>query len=163
MDLQLFATQECVQQALLCLFKIDGTANPPDALSKPLYRILHRYHFGRLMRYYGSPQTTITLLVDCLGFSYSTSICTFIIFLHFVRNKISHPFSTPKTPASSFGEPVDGISLECGECAPPGPHAHTCQQTGLPHNPQALNPLHPRHRPHTPHTGIAAYRKLFVS
>jgi hypothetical protein len=54
-DLQLFATQEWVQQGLMTWFKVDVQANPADALSKVLYRILHLCHFDRMMGYYGSP------------------------------------------------------------------------------------------------------------
>jgi hypothetical protein len=55
MDLQLFATQEWVQQGLMTFFKVNGQTNPVDALSKVLYRILHRRHFDRMMGYYDSP------------------------------------------------------------------------------------------------------------
>jgi hypothetical protein len=55
MDLQLFATQEWVQQGLMTFFKVNGQENPADALSKVLYRILHRRHFDRMMGYCGSP------------------------------------------------------------------------------------------------------------
>jgi hypothetical protein len=54
-DLQFFATQEWFQQGLMTFFKFNGQANPADALSKVLYRILHRRHFDRMMGYYGSP------------------------------------------------------------------------------------------------------------
>jgi hypothetical protein len=54
MDLQFFATQEWVHQGLVTFFKVNGQANPDDALSKVLYRILHRRHFDRMMGYYGS-------------------------------------------------------------------------------------------------------------
>jgi hypothetical protein len=63
MDIQYFATQEWTQQGLIRFFKIDGKANPSDALSKVLYRILHRRHFDRLMGYYGSPHATHTSFI----------------------------------------------------------------------------------------------------
>jgi hypothetical protein len=55
MDLQYFATQEWVQQGTMTFFKNDGTANPSDAMSKVLYRILHRRNFDHLQGYYGPP------------------------------------------------------------------------------------------------------------
>jgi hypothetical protein len=64
MDIQFVATQEWVQQGTMSFFKIDDTANPSDALSKVLYRILHRRHFDRLMRYYSSPHATHTEFLD---------------------------------------------------------------------------------------------------
>jgi hypothetical protein len=39
----------------MTFFKVNGQANPADALSKVLYHILHRRHFDRMMGYYGSP------------------------------------------------------------------------------------------------------------
>jgi hypothetical protein len=54
MDLQFFATQEWVQQGLVTFFKFNGQANPADALSKVIYRILHSRHVDRMMGYYGS-------------------------------------------------------------------------------------------------------------
>jgi hypothetical protein len=39
-------------------YKIDGTANPSDAMSKVIYRILHRRHFDRIMGYNGSTHAT---------------------------------------------------------------------------------------------------------
>jgi hypothetical protein len=58
LDLQYFATQEWVQRGLVFFYKIDGTANPSDAMSKVLYRILHRRHFDRIMGYNGSAHAT---------------------------------------------------------------------------------------------------------
>jgi hypothetical protein len=58
LDIQYFATQEWVQRGLVFFFKIDGTANPSDAMSKVLYRILHRRHFDRIMGYNGSTHAT---------------------------------------------------------------------------------------------------------
>jgi hypothetical protein len=63
MDIQYFATQEWTHQVLIRFFKIDGKANPSDALSKVLYRVLHRRHFNRLMGYYGSPHATHTSFI----------------------------------------------------------------------------------------------------
>jgi hypothetical protein len=60
LDLQYFATQEWVQRGLMFFYKIDGTANPSDAMSKVLYRILHRRHFDRIMGYNGSSHATHT-------------------------------------------------------------------------------------------------------
>jgi hypothetical protein len=42
----------------MTFFKIDGTANPLDAMSKVLYRILHPHHFDRPQGYYGLPYAT---------------------------------------------------------------------------------------------------------
>jgi hypothetical protein len=63
MDIQYFATQEWTQQGLILFSKIDGKANPSDALSKVIYRILHRRHFDRLMGYCGSPHATHTSFI----------------------------------------------------------------------------------------------------
>jgi hypothetical protein len=51
LDIQYFPTQEWVQCGLMRFYKIDGTANPSNAMSKVLYRILHRHHFDRIMGY----------------------------------------------------------------------------------------------------------------
>jgi hypothetical protein len=40
------------------LYKIEGTANPFDVISKVLYQILHLRHFDRIMGCYGSPHDT---------------------------------------------------------------------------------------------------------
>jgi hypothetical protein len=58
LDIQYVATQEWVQRGLMFFFKIDGTANPSDAMSKVLYRILHHRHFDRIMGYNGSTHAT---------------------------------------------------------------------------------------------------------
>jgi hypothetical protein len=62
-DLHYFATQEWVQRSLMFFYKIDGTANPSDAMSKVLYRILHRRHFDRVMGYNGSAHATHPMLL----------------------------------------------------------------------------------------------------
>jgi hypothetical protein len=67
MDIQHFATQEWTQQGLIRFFKIDGKANPSDAFSKVLYRILYRRHFKHLMGYYGSPHATHTSFIKNLN------------------------------------------------------------------------------------------------
>jgi hypothetical protein len=46
------------QGGILDFFKIDGTANPADAMSKVLYRILFAIHFNRMQDYNGSPHAT---------------------------------------------------------------------------------------------------------
>jgi hypothetical protein len=58
MDLQNVATQEWTKQGILEFFKIDGTANPADAMSKVLYRILFAHHFHCLQGCNGSPHAT---------------------------------------------------------------------------------------------------------
>jgi hypothetical protein len=58
MDIQNFATQEWTKRDILEFFKVDGTANPADAMSKVLDRILFAYHFDRLQGYNGSPHAT---------------------------------------------------------------------------------------------------------
>jgi hypothetical protein len=45
MDIQYFASQEWVQLGLMKYFKICGTVNPADAMSKVLYLILFYRHF----------------------------------------------------------------------------------------------------------------------
>jgi hypothetical protein len=57
MDIQNVATQEWTRRGILAFFKIHGTANPADAMSKVLYRISHRRHFDRVQGYNGSPFT----------------------------------------------------------------------------------------------------------
>jgi hypothetical protein len=57
MDLQFFATQDWVQQGLVTLLKVNGQANPADAMIMVLYHNLHFLHFDRLMGFYGSPHT----------------------------------------------------------------------------------------------------------
>jgi hypothetical protein len=47
LDIQYFATQEWNRRGILSFFKIHGTVNPYDAMSKVLYRILHRRHFDQ--------------------------------------------------------------------------------------------------------------------
>jgi hypothetical protein len=47
LDIQYFFTQEWTRRSILSFFKIHGTVNPSDAMSKVLYRILHRRHFDR--------------------------------------------------------------------------------------------------------------------
>jgi hypothetical protein len=58
MDIKYFATQEWTRRGILSFFKIHGTVNPSDAMSKVLYRILHRRHFDGAQGYYGSPHAT---------------------------------------------------------------------------------------------------------
>jgi hypothetical protein len=58
MDIQYFATQEWTRRGILSFFKIHVTVNPSDAMSKVLYRILHRRHFDRTQGYYGSAHST---------------------------------------------------------------------------------------------------------
>jgi hypothetical protein len=48
MDIQHFATKEWTTRGVLEFFKIDGSTNPADAMSKVLYRILFDRHFYRL-------------------------------------------------------------------------------------------------------------------
>lgn len=64
LDLQYFASQEWVQRGLMKFFKICGTANPSDAMSKVLYRILFYRHFDRLQGYYGSPHATHAVYLE---------------------------------------------------------------------------------------------------
>jgi hypothetical protein len=101
MDLQFFATQERVWQGLIRFIKINGTANPVDALLKPLYPILHRHHFDRLMGYYGSQH--VVLAEYRLNpndnsppgwlFGFFIFIWAFHLYIfHVVRSKISHSF-----------------------------------------------------------------------
>jgi hypothetical protein len=60
LDIQYFATQEWTRRSILSFFKIHGTVNPFNAMSKVLYSILHRRHFDRAQGYYGSPHATHT-------------------------------------------------------------------------------------------------------
>jgi hypothetical protein len=55
MDIQNLATQEWTKRGVLEFFKIHGTANPADAMSEVLYRILFAHHFDRMQGYNGSP------------------------------------------------------------------------------------------------------------
>jgi hypothetical protein len=48
MDIQNFATQEWTKRGILEFFKIDGTVNPADSMSKVLCRILFARHFDQL-------------------------------------------------------------------------------------------------------------------
>jgi hypothetical protein len=58
MDIQHFATQEWTRRGILSFFKIHGSINPSDAMSKCLYRILHIRHFDRAQGYNGSPHAS---------------------------------------------------------------------------------------------------------
>jgi hypothetical protein len=64
LDIQYFASQEWVQLGLMKYFKICGTVNPSDAMSKFLYRILFYRHFDRVQGYFGSPYTTHYVFLD---------------------------------------------------------------------------------------------------
>jgi hypothetical protein len=55
MFIQHFATQEWVQLGIIEFFKIAGQANPSDAMSKIIYRIIFYRHFDRLQGYTGPP------------------------------------------------------------------------------------------------------------
>jgi hypothetical protein len=63
-DLQNFASQEWVHRGLMKFFKIYGTGNPSNAMSKVLYRILFFHRFGRLQGYFGSPYSTHLTFID---------------------------------------------------------------------------------------------------
>jgi hypothetical protein len=58
MDIQHFATQEWTRRGILSFFKIHGSVNPSDAMSKCLYRILHSRHFDQAQGYNGSPHAS---------------------------------------------------------------------------------------------------------
>jgi hypothetical protein len=60
LDIKYFATQEWTRRGILYFFKIHGNVNPSYAMSKVIYRILHRRHFDRAQGYYGSPHATHT-------------------------------------------------------------------------------------------------------
>jgi hypothetical protein len=57
-DIQFFSTQEWTKRGILEFLKIDGTANPADAMSKFLYRNLFTHHFDHLQGYNGSQHAT---------------------------------------------------------------------------------------------------------
>jgi hypothetical protein len=57
-DIQNFATQEWTKRGILEFLKMDGTANPADAMSKVLYIILFVRHFDRVQGYNRSMHAT---------------------------------------------------------------------------------------------------------
>jgi hypothetical protein len=109
--LQYFATHEWVQRGLVFFYKIEGTANPSDAMSKVLYRILHRRHFERIMGYNGSthpptppiPRSSPTLTATPVTFDcwVPSSLHLLFSFLHLSYTSfqiwIFHPLFTMPT------------------------------------------------------------------
>jgi hypothetical protein len=64
LDIHYFASQEWIQLGLMKYFKICGTVNPADAMSKVLYRIIFYRHYDRVEGYFGSPYTTHDVFLE---------------------------------------------------------------------------------------------------
>jgi hypothetical protein len=117
MDIQNFATQEWTKRGVLEFFKIHGTANPADTMSKVLYRILFARHFDRIQGYNGSPHAVHPVFRPnpndnpthgLLLLGLRSIIHIFTLPFIFLQERYPSPFFTADAPASFWQQSTVG-------------------------------------------------------